>query len=178
MNLRFTAKQIEITPDIRAYGEKRLKTISKLLRPPVEVDIILTTEKYRHKVEINAKTKGNVLVVSEESPDLMTALGLAFDSLEKRAKREKEKLREKKRRITRERRAELLAAAEKSSELAEEKRAIRMNDYSLKPMTLEEAILQLELNRKEVFVFRREDNERLAVVFRRRDGNYGLIEPE
>jgi len=53
-----------------------------------------------------------------------------------------------------------------------------MNDYSLKPMSLEEALMQLDLKRKEVFVFRRQESEKLAVVFRRRDGHYGLIEPE
>jgi len=177
MNLRFTTKQMELTPDIRSYCERRLKSIQKLLRPPVEVDLVLSHEKYRYKIEANLKAKGLVAVAENESPDLMVTLGKVFDSLEKKVKKEKEKTREKKRRLAREQRQKSLRLeAEAGSQ--EEKRVIRMDDYSLKPMTVEEAIMQLDLERKDVFVFRREDNEKLAVIFRRRDGHYGLIEPE
>lgn len=178
MNIRFTTKQVEITPDVRAYCEKRLKSINKLLRPPAEVDIVLSHEKYRYKIEINLKAKGMLAVAEDESPDLMVTLGKAFDSLEKRIKREREKIREKKRRGAREQRQKSLAVETQFTAAEEEKRVIRMNDYSLKPMTVEEAIMQLDLKRRDVFVFRREDNEKLAVIFKRRDGHYGLIEPE
>lgn len=178
MNIRYTAKQLEITPEIRSYCEKRLKTIAKLLRPPVEVDIVLSMEKYRYKAEINLKAKGLVAVAEEVSPDLMTTLGQALDSLQNRVKREREKVRQKKRRLSRETRRTVLTAMAEQAAGEKEKRVIRMNDYSLKPMSVDEALLQLELKRKEVFVFRRQGDERLAVVFKRRDGNYGLIEPE
>jgi putative sigma-54 modulation protein len=178
MNLRFTTKQMELTPDIRTYCEKRLKSIQKLLRPPVEVDLVLSHEKYRYKIEANLKAKGLVAVAEDESPDLMVTLGKVFDSLEKKVKKEREKTREKKRRLAREQRQKSLRLEVETGTQGEEKRIIRMNDYSLKPMTVEEAIMQLDLKRKDVFVFRREDNEKLAVIFKRRDGHYGLIEPE
>lgn len=178
MNVRFTTRQMELTPEVKNYCEKRLKSLHKLLRPPVEVDIVLSHEKYRYKIEANLKAKGITAVAEEESPDLMASLGKAFDSLEKRIKKEREKTREKKRRATREKKQRTLTAALESEAAAEEKRVIRMNDYSLKPMTVEEAIMQLDLKKRDVFVFRREDNEKLAVIFRRRDGHYGLIEPE
>jgi len=176
MNLRFTTKQMELTPDIRTYCEKRLKSIHKLLRPPVEVDLVLSHEKYRYKIEANLEAKGLVAVAEDESPDLMVTLGKVFDSLEKKVKKEREKTREKKRRLAREQRQKSLRLEAETE--GEEKKVIRMNDYSLKPMTIEEAIMQLDLKRKDVFVFRREDNEKLAVIFKRRDGHYGLIEPE
>ncbi len=178
MNIRFTTKQVEITPNIRSYCEKRLKSINKLLRPPAEVDIVLSHEKYRYKIEINLKAKGIGVVAEDESPDLMVTLGKVFDSLEKRIKKEREKVREKKRRVAREQRQLSLTGETQLGSSPEEKRIIRMNDYSLKPMTVEEAIMQLDLKRRDVFVFRREDNEKFAVIFKRRDGHYGLIEPE
>ena len=58
------------------------------------------------------------------------------------------------------------------------KKVIRSEDYSPKPMSLEEAMIQLDLNKKEVFVFRRMDSEKWAVLYRRKDGHYGLVEPE
>lgn len=177
MNIRFITKQVEINPDVRTYCEKRLRSINKLLRPPAEVDIVFSHEKYRYKIEINLKAKGIVVVTEDESPDLMVSLGKVFDSLEKRIKREKEKIREKKRRVAREKRQKSLSS-ETQFGAEEEKRVIRMNDYSLKPMTVEEAIIQLDLKRRDVFVFRRENNEKFAVIFKRRDGHYGLIEPE
>ncbi len=178
MNIRFTAKQLEITPDIRSYCEKRLKTMARLLRPPVEVDIVLSMQKYRYKAEANLKAKGLVAVAEEVSPDLMTTLGQMLDSLEKRVKREREKVRQKKRRLSRETRLTALAEMAEREAGEKGKKIIRTDDYSLKPMSVDEALLQLELKRKEVFVFRREGDEKFAVVFKRRDGNYGLIEPE
>jgi len=178
MNIHLTAKQLEITPDVRAYCEKKLRTIGKLLGPPVEVDVVLAVERYRYKAEVNLKAKGISAVAQEESPDLMLTLGQVFDSLEKRVKREREKWREKKRRLARDRRLPVLETSPETEAGEQEKRIIRMNDYFLKPMSLEEALMQLDLKRKEVFVFRRQESEKLAVVFRRRDGHYGLIEPE
>ncbi|MCX7973976.1 MAG: ribosome-associated translation inhibitor RaiA [Candidatus Aminicenantes bacterium] len=178
MNIRFTTRQMELTPEIKSYCEKRLKSFSKLLRPPVEVDLILSHEKYRYKIEANLKAKGIAAIAEEESANLMASLGKVFDSLEKRIKKEREKTRERKRRITREKKQKTLVAALEPETEVEEKRVIRMSDYSLKPMTVEEAIIQLDLKKRDVFVFRREENEKLAVIFRRRDGHYGLIEPE
>ena len=120
--------------------------------------------------------KGGGLVVVEESHDMMNSLNLAFDALEKKLKKEREKFREKKRRGGRERKEFGLPAASEPAEA--EKRVIRSRYTAAKPMTLEEAALELELKKKEVFVFRMEGTEKWAVLFRRKDGHYGLVEPE
>jgi putative sigma-54 modulation protein len=104
----------------------------------------------------------------------MNSLNLAFENLEKKVKKEREKWREKKRRKGRERK-QFPAAVEME---AGTKRIVRSEDYSLKPMEVEEALLQFDLEKKDVFLFRRSGSEKWAVIYRRKDGNYGLIEPE
>ena len=174
MVVHFTARQTDLTPEIRAYCEKRLKTLKKLLGSVIEVDLILSVAKYRHKVEIHVKAKGAGLVVVEETHEMMNSLKLAFENLEKKVKKEREKFREKKRRKGRERK-QFSWTPEREPE---QKRIVKSEDYSLKPLLLEEALLQFDLEKRDVFLFRKSGSEKWAVIYRRKDGHYGLIEPE
>jgi putative sigma-54 modulation protein len=149
--------------------------IEKLLGYPVEADLVLSVEKYRHKAEINVKIKGATLNSVEETDDMFSSIGLAFDNVEKRVKKEREKLQGRKRRKTREAGA-VPIPADSGEEPAV--RVIPSRDFSLKPMSVEEAFLQLESRKNEVFVFRKFDTEKWAVLYRRKDGHFGLVEPE
>jgi len=173
MTLNFTARHARITPDIKEYCQKRMKSLEKILGSSIETDIILSVEKYRNKAEINIKSRRINLNAAEETHDMLTALGAAFDNLEKRIKKEIEKLRERKRRKSREK--EVFPSVEREEQAP---RIIKSNDYSLKPMSLEEALLQFNLSQKDVFAFRKMGTEKWAFIYRRKDGNYGLIEPE
>jgi putative sigma-54 modulation protein len=98
----------------------------------------------------------------------------AFDHLEKRVKKEREKLRERKRKRIRE--SITFASTEETEE--RQRRVIRSLHYSMKPMSLEEAIIQFEATKNEILLFRTSEKENWAVLYRRKDGNYGLVEPE
>lgn len=175
MSIKFTARHTNITPEIKKYCERRLKSLEKLLGYPIDADLILGVEKYRHRVEINVKAKGTTLNTEEETPDMFNSVVAAFDNIEKRVKKERGKLRKQKRRKSRGR------GVFPSLPLEEEegqRRLIRSQDYSLKPMSIKEAIIQLETSKRQVFVFRKFDSEKWAVLYRRKDGNYGLVEPE
>lgn len=174
MSINFTSRHTNITPDLKEYCTKRVKILEKYLGRPIEADLIVSVEKYRKKVEINLKSKRMTLNAAEETHDMLNSLGLAFDQIEKRIKKERDKLRERKRRKTRERAPFISVEAEPESR----KKVIRSEDYSAKPMTIEEAIMQLNLNRKDVFVFRSLGSQQWTVLFRRKDGHYGLIVPE
>jgi putative sigma-54 modulation protein len=174
MTIYFTARRANITPEIKRYCEKRLGSLEKVLGEKVVADLILSVEKYRHKVELKIKARKTVLYAVEETHEMLSSLALAFDSVEKRAKKERDKLRERKRRKNRRKEAFLLSPAAPEKE----KQVIRSQNYSLKPMSLEEALDQFNLEKKEVFVFRKAGSERLTVLYRRKDGNYGLVEPE
>jgi putative sigma-54 modulation protein len=174
MNIHFTARQAVLTPEIQEYCEKRLGRLKNLSGDILDVNFILGVQKNRSKAEIHVQAKGATLVVVEETQDMMTSLNLAFDNLEKKIKKEREKWRERKRRGGRERKE--LAAFPEAPE--SEKRVIRSQSFSAKPLSLEEAMAQFEFKNREVLVFRREGSENWAVLYRRKDGNFGLVEPE
>lgn len=174
MNLHFTARKTDLTPEVREYCEKRLSALEKLLGSVLEVDIILSVAKTRNRAEIHVMARRTSLVVEDETPEMLNSLNRAFDSLEKKIKKEREKFRERKRRKGRERKD--LALPVEAEEPAH--RIFLSSNYSMKPMPVEEAVLQLDIKNREVFVFRKEGSEKWAVLFRRKDGNIGLVEPE
>ena len=174
MTITYTARQAELTPDLEKYCERRMASLEKLLGYPLEAHFILSVEKYRNKVEINVKTKGATLNSVSETRDMSGSLGDAFDNIERRAKKEKEKLRERKRRKAKESAPAAVSEAPPESE----RRVFRSRRYYMKPMPVDEALLLFESSRDEVLVFRKFDTEKWAVLFRRKDGHFGLIEPE
>jgi putative sigma-54 modulation protein len=174
MRTQYTVRQAHLTPEVRAYCEERLGVLERLLGPAADVDVILAHEKNRQKAEIHVKTKGGGLVVVEESADMLLSLAQAFDALEKKLKKEREKFREKKRRVGRERKGIDLPAEPGEAG----PKIVRADYFASKPMSVEEAVIQLGIKKKEVFVFRMEGTENWAVLFRRKDGNYGLVRPE
>lgn len=174
MKISYTARHTQLTPEIEKYCEKRTRSLEKLLGHPIEADVLLSVEKYRQKVEINLKTKIATLNTVEETHDMSSSLVGAFDHLEKRVKKEREKLREKKRRRPRE--TETYFPLRETEERP--KRVVRSQNYTMKPMSVEEALIQLETSKEEVFVFRTMNTDNWAVIYRRKDGNYGLVEPK
>ena len=174
MNLHFTARKTDLTPEVRQYCEKRLSALEKLLGSVLEVDIILSAAKARNRAEIHVLAKGVGLVVEEETPEMLNSLNRAFDNLEKKIKKEREKFRQRRRRKGRERK-DLALPIEAEEPM---RRIVRSSNYSPKPMSVEDAVLQLDAKNREVFVFREEGSEKWAVLFRRKDGNVGLVKPE
>jgi len=173
MNVHYTARKTALTPEIRAYCEKRLARLKDLVDAVLDVNVILNIQRTRNKAEIHVRAVGVGYVVIEETQDMMDSLNRAFDTLETRIRKDRAKWREKKRRGGRERKALAPVVAVPEPE----NRVIRASFFSLKPMSLEEAIIQLDAKAKEVFLFRREGSQEWAAVYRRKDGQYGLIEP-
>jgi len=177
MNVQITSRQAPLDPALRAYCEGRLREMAKLLSFSTGVDVITSQERNRHKVEVHVSAKGGGLVIMEESHDLAASLHRAFDGLEKKLKKERAKFREKKRRGGREGKT-FKAPAAPVAPVEAERRILRANHYTLKPMTVEEALLDFDAKKREVLMFRTEDGERWAVLFRRKDGHVGIVEPE
>ncbi len=174
MNVRYTTRQADLTPEVKAFCEKRLARLKSVLDDILDVNVILGTQKGRSRAEIHVQAKGRGFVVVEETLDMIESLNQAFDTLETRIRKDRTKFREKKRRGGRERKV-LAPAAPAAPE--PENRVIRANFFATTPMSLEEAITQLDAKDKEVFLFRREGSKSWAAVYRRKDGQYGLVEP-
>ncbi|MFQ6082708.1 MAG: ribosome hibernation-promoting factor, HPF/YfiA family [Candidatus Aminicenantia bacterium] len=171
MNTNYTGRNVEITPDFKKYTEKRLKKLEKFLGPIIEAEVIFSTEKYRHIVEVNVKAKNSNLNGIEESEDVFISLNSVFDNLDRRAKKIKGKFKERKRKTSK---TPFLSLPTTPTR----KRIIRSESYSLKPMTVEEAITRIKSNEKEVFVFRNLNSGKLNVIHKKKNGSYELIEPE
>jgi len=173
MNVNFTARHTELTEDIKDYCLKRLKRIEKILEGIQKIDIILSEEKNRKTVDLQIKQRGEDFVISEETNDMFNSLNQAFDSLEKKIIKQRRKMIQRRRRSSNQ-------ALPISGFEAEESvpRLARVAYYSDKPISVEEALLRLEEGKKEVFMFRKEREEGWAVVFRRKDGKIGLVDPE
>ena len=174
MKINYTARHTKVSEEMKRYCEKRIQSLEKLLGHPIEADILASAEKYRHKVEINLKTKMAGLNTVEETHDMTSSLVGAFDHLEKRVKKEREKLRGRKRRKIRPK----VTYPSMIEEGERPKKVIRSRNYTMKPLSIDEARMQLDASKENVFLFRMMGTEEWAVLFKRKDGNFGLIEPK
>ncbi|MGC8892721.1 MAG: ribosome hibernation-promoting factor, HPF/YfiA family [Candidatus Saccharicenans sp.] len=173
MIVNFTARHLELTDEIKEYCQKRLGRMTKLLVDVQEINIILSEQKNRKRADLQVKRKGEDFVISEETNDVFNSLNQAFDSLEKKIVKERRKL------IQKRRRAASREVTGAGTELEEAPlKLIRLPFFSDKPISLQEALLELEEGKKEVFLFRKEGSESWAAVFRRKDGQIGLVDPE
>lgn len=175
MNVHFTARHLLLPPELKAYAQKRLGTLEPFLDPGAEVDVILSAEKNRQRVEILVRARRDRVRVAEDGRDLSAVLNEVFDVLEKKFRKEREKFREKKRRGKR----DLREAAPSEGPVELPPRVVRLAYYAAKPLSIAEALVEFNLRRKDVLMFRpNADEDRWAVLFRRKDGSFGLVEPE
>jgi putative sigma-54 modulation protein len=179
MNLDITGRHIEITPALKDFAEDKLRKLTKLLDEPIEVHVVLGIEKHRHTAEIKVKSRTAILSGTQETGDLYASIGEVADKLERQALKHKEKMRNHKHRKSL-RHSELAVEGPTGGESAEEGASIvqRSRSYAPKPLSLEDAVIELESSGDDVLVYRDIESERINVVYRRSDGEYGLVEPE
>jgi putative sigma-54 modulation protein len=177
MRLQVKGKNLEVPPAIREYAESKLAKLDRHLHETAQVELELSMERNpsianNAVAEATVWTKGPVVRARESSSDLKASIDQLVGKLERQVKRARQKRRA---RFTRLRG---LAAAEAPPETDEPPQIVRTKQFALKPMTPEEAVLQLDLIGHDFFVFRNVDSLDVNVIYRRRDGNYGLIEPQ
>ena len=176
MNLQVKGRNVEVSDQIRQYAEDKLGKLDRLVNDPTRIELELAVEKNpsiadNHVAEATVWTKGPVLRAREASGDMKASIDQLVDKLERQVKRYRDKRRPRKHD-----RPEMPAPA--PLERFEEGTAIvKTKQFAVKPMAPDEAVLQLELVGHDFFVFRNADSDKVNVVYRRRDGNYGLIEP-
>lgn len=207
MKVHFTGRQVDISQAMKDFVTEKLDRISRYWTSVEGVNVTLSVEKYRHIAEISVQGKPFSLNGVEVTNDMYASVGAVMDKLERQAKKQKEKLWDrKKRRGNKEAiRQQLdtlgpegaegeaehgeemaLEGAEEESEEAESStghadpsspRVVRTHSFEVKPMSVEEAVLSLGGSRREFVVFRNADSEKVNVLYRRSDGDFGLIEP-
>ena len=178
MRITYTGRQVELAPAQLRKIEKQFAKLGKLLdgKDQREAHVILSVERRIHCAEINVNYHNHSLVGLAENADLFTAIHAAILKLEKQAIKVRAKWRDSKRGPKRTETEASGAPNEAVSEPAEERKIFRINHHQRrKPMTLDEALLEMEKGR-DYLVYRDAETDRVAVLVRRRDGDFDLVE--
>jgi len=180
MKLQISAKNnVEVSETIRAYVEKKVGKLGRYLPTLDEGKVEISREgtklpEQRFTVQVTLDSRGVLIRAQEKSKDMRTAINKVVDVLSKRIERYKGKLYDKSRGVSFTRQG----AAIEEEEIEAPKRVVKSKHFLVKPMPIDEAISQMELLGHDFFLFMDADTERLNLLYRRDDGNYGLIEPE
>ncbi len=175
MEIRINARNIEITERLREYLEKRLKKMPRYLPNLLEATVELSRHdtknvKDSHRVEITLRSSRAFIRAEETSADIFAAIDAVVDKLYRRIERYKGKLYDKGRGRAQEEIVEVIPE--------EKPRIVKVKTFPISPMSEEEAIEQMELLGHDFFIFLNAEDGQINVVYRRKDGNYGLIKPE
>jgi len=165
-------RNVEVTQALRDYVHKRLRKLDKYFDEPPTVQVMLTVQRGRHRAEMTLTINAMLLRGEEETDDMFASIDLVVDKLERQMAKYKTRLQRRgKEGLGR------TAANAVAAEPDEEPRIVRTKRFAIKPMTPEEAVMQMNLLGHDFFVFTNALTEEVNVVYRRKDGNYGLIEP-
>lgn len=183
MQITTTGRHFEITDALRQHIETKISKLDRLLEGITEVHVVLSVEKHRHAAEITLlQANGSSLRSIEETHDMYESVDATIDKIEKQARKHN------KRKDT----SRKARAANKESERIDiepetedtenagpvSPKVIRTNRFAVKPMSVEEATMQMGLVTDDFLVFLNSETNQINVMFKRKDGNYGLIEPE
>jgi putative sigma-54 modulation protein len=179
MRLQVKGKNVEVSEAIRTYAEEKLRRLERQLAAPTRVELELAVEKNpsiadNHVAEATIWTKGPVLRAKEASTDMRASIDLLTEKLERQVTRYRQKRRR------RNQRANGSPTEPSVPVLLDDEHGpliVKTKQFALRPMTPEEAVLELELVGHDFFVFRNGETEQINVVYRRQDAGYGLIEP-
>lgn len=175
MILNFTGKNVEVTDALKDVTNKKLKRLDKYFQKDVVGNVVYSVERNWKIIEITINLPGTILRVEESSDDMYTSIDKAIDVLERQIRKYKTRLQKRNQTGETIRFENVIPLKENEDE---KPRIVKTKRFGMKPMSVEEAVLQMELLRHNFFVFMNADSEEVSVVYKRKDGNYGLIEPE
>ena len=176
MRIKITGRNIELTEGLKAAVEDKLNKLEKYFTPDTEVNVTLSVEKERQKVEVTIPMKGSYIRSEQVSSDMYVSIDLVEEVIERQLRKYKNKL------IARHQeggnfKQEFFDAADSVDEDNEIK-IVRTKKFGFKPMYPEDACVQMELLGHDFYVFCNAETDEVNVVYRRKNGTFGLIEPE
>jgi putative sigma-54 modulation protein len=182
MQVHITGRQVAITPALRKFAEEKLRKVEKLLGGPIEAHVVLAVEKRRHHAEIQVKSRTALLSGARETEDLYASIGDVVDKLERQALKHKEKLTTRKKRDGRRTTASTPSPEPppppKRRKAYAGPRIVLSDRYRLKPLSPEDAAMELDSQGGDLLVYRDDQTYRVNVLYRRKDGDFGLVDPE
>ena len=176
MRYTITGRNIEVTPGLKAAVEKKIGKLEHFFTPDTEVFVALSAQKDIQKIEVTIPVKGNTIRAEESSTDMYVSIDLVEEIIERQIGRYRKKIIDKKQ-----------AALSFSQNFIEEEEEVPYDDeiqivktkkFAVKPVNPEEACLQMEMLGHNFYVFLNSETDQVNVVYKRKNGTYGLIEPE
>ena len=175
MRFIISGKNIDVTPSLRSMIEQKLGKLERYFTPETEIIVTLSVEKERQKIEVTIPIRGNIIRSELVSDDLYVSIDLVEEVIERQLRKYKNKLIDK----HQEGGNLKFDAVDVADEFEEgEIRIVRTKRFGIKPMFPEDACVQMELLGHSFFVFSNAETDEVNVVYKRKDGTYGLIEPE
>ena len=175
MKFQYSEKKVKLPGNVHAYAEKKVMKLARFFEDDAEALVVFSVEKNRNNVELTVRGAGTLFRAHESTSDMFASIDAAVGTIEGQIRKNKTRL---SRRL---RQDAFTRAVEETSFVAEEPedelKIVRVKQFPMRPMRREEAILQMNLLNHNFFAFRDEDNGgTFAVVYRRNDGGYGLID--
>ncbi len=167
-------KNIDVTPGLRTAVEDKIGKLEKYFTPETEVHVTLSVEKDRQKIEVTIPVKGNIIRSEQVSNDMYVSIDLVEEIIERQLKKYKNKL------VDKQQGSNYFKQEYIDKEFMDEDdvKIIRTKKFDIKPMYPEDACVQMELLGHNFFVFCNAETDQVNVVYKRKAGTYGLIEPE
>ena len=175
MKFQYSEKKVKLPANVHAYAEKKVMKLSRYFEEDAEALVIFSVEKNRNNVELTVHGAGTWFRAHESTSDMFASIDAAIGTIEGQIRKNKTRLARRLRQDAFTRSVEETSFAQEEPE--EDLQIVRVKQFYMKPMTREEAVLQMNLLEHNFFAFRDEDNNgAFAVVYRRNDGGYGLLE--
>lgn len=174
MKFIISGKNITVTEGLKTAVQDKLSKLERYFTPDTEVVVTLSVEKERQKIEVTIPVKGNIIRSEQVSNDMYVSIDLVEEVIERQLRKYKNKIVDKQQAAANFQKAYL----DKDYDEDEEVKIIRTKKFGIKPMYPEDACVQMELLGHNFFVFFNAENEEVNVVYKRKDGSFGLIEPE
>ena len=175
MKFQYSEKKVKLPQNVHAYAEKKVMKLARYFEEDAEALVVFSVEKNRNNVELTVRGAGTWFRAHESTSDMFASIDAAIGTIERQIRKNKTRL------AKRLRQDAFVRNADETSFVTEEPeddlKIVRIKKFRMEPMTREEAILQMNLLEHNFFAFRDEDNDgSFAVVYRRNDGGYGLID--
>ncbi len=174
MDITVTFRHVDSTESLKEYAEEKLSKIDKYFDYPTEAHIVLTAEKFRRMADVTLNVNGAVINAEEETEDMYSAIDQVMDKIEVQVKRFRDKTRKKRSKTES---PKGVSGGEDASETMIDEPVIEVEKLVAKPMDPEEAAMQFTISAQDFLVFRNSRSGEINVIYKRKDGNLGLIEP-
>ena len=180
MEIFVRGDKIEVTKAIQDYAKEKLGRIEKYLGDAenVKATVVASVKGHNQKVEVTIPLKSIILRAEETKDDLYAAIDIVSDKLERQIRKNKTKLQSKKMKEKLSKDFMIDAIEKIEDDKEEENKIVKRKTIEVKPMSEEEAILQMELLEHQFYIFKDSETNKVAVVYKRKEGNYGIIESE